>query len=114
MWNKRICSRTESVFATQATANGRLDRIAPERRVEVVVQQDFELCCRFGSRVFGLSVHAVDPEGDEKREEDNRAHARTEAKLVEAVRRPGLVRQVQDHPARAAIGHASGPHEQLA
>ena len=56
-------------------ANGRLDRIAAERRVEVVVQQDFELCCRFGSGVFRLGVHAIDPEGDEKREEDNRAHA---------------------------------------
>jgi hypothetical protein len=36
-----------------------------------------------------LGLHAVDPEGDEKREEDNRGHARTEAQLVEDVRRAG-------------------------
>jgi hypothetical protein len=32
-------------------------------------------------------LHAVDPEGDEKREEDNRGHA--EAQLVNDVRRAG-------------------------
>ncbi len=66
--------RQKMVVAWNA-ANGRLDGIAPERRVEVFVQQDFELCCCFGSGVFRLGVHAVDPEGDEKREEDNRSHA---------------------------------------
>ena len=35
----------QQMVVARNPADGRLDRIAPERRVEVVVQQDFELCC---------------------------------------------------------------------
>jgi hypothetical protein len=67
----------QKIVVTGDAADRGLDRIAPERRVEVFVQQDFELCCGFGRRVVGLGVHAVDPEGGEKREEDNRRGAGT-------------------------------------
>ena len=50
-------------------ANGRLDGITPERRVQVFVEEVVELC--FGSEVLRLGVDAGHTEGDEKREEDS-------------------------------------------
>ena len=50
-------------------ANRRLDGIAPQRRVEVFVEEGFEL--RLGSGVSWLGVHAGNSKHDEKREEDN-------------------------------------------
>src|SRR5689334_23462720 len=66
----------QKVVVTGDSANRGLDRIAPERRVEVFVQQDFELCCGFRCGVLGLGAHAVDYSADDDGStEDNRRRA---------------------------------------
>ncbi len=60
--------RQKMVVARNA-ANGRLDGIAPQRRVQVFVEEGFEL--RFGSGVLSLSVHVGDSQHDENGEQDS-------------------------------------------
>src|SRR5438105_13334464 len=82
-------------------ANGRLDGIAPQARVEVFVEQGLEL--GFGSGIVRLGVHAGHSEHGEKGEEEEGSlerHARTRllrsGLSVERQRRIGLYRGAFD------------------
>ena len=59
----------QKMVVTRNATDGRLDRVAPQCRVEVFVEERLELY--FGGNVFRLGVHVRDSENDEKREEDS-------------------------------------------